>query len=305
MEERPDWPVKTRELHNHHFDSTIWNDFPFRDDDIVIATYAKAGTTWMQQIIAQLLFEGDPDLEVAEMSPWMDLRVPPKEVKLPVVEAQTHRRFLKTHLPVDALQFSPKAKYIYIGRDGRDVVWSLYNHHVYANQSWYDVLNDTPGRVGPPISMPPADVRQYWHDWLERDGHPFWPFWENVRSWWHIRKLPNVLLVHFTNLKQDLPGEIRRIAAFLDISINEIRWPFILEYCSFEWMKENATKSVPLGGAFWDGGAQVFINKGVNGRWTETLNKDESALYEKRAGVELGPKCALWLASGDGDDSIG
>lgn len=72
------WPEKRRELHNHHFDSTIWNDFNFRDDDIVIGTYAKAGTTWMQQIIARLLFDGDPDLEVAEMSPWMDLRVPPK-----------------------------------------------------------------------------------------------------------------------------------------------------------------------------------------------------------------------------------
>ena len=39
------WPRKTRELHNHHFDFTIWNDFVFRPDDIVIATYAKSGTT--------------------------------------------------------------------------------------------------------------------------------------------------------------------------------------------------------------------------------------------------------------------
>ena len=304
MTEQHDWPEKTRELHNHHFDSTIWNELEFRDDDIIIATYAKAGTTWMQQIIAHLLFDGDPNLEVAEMSPWLDLRVPPKEVKLPLIEAQTHRRFLKTHLPVDALRFSAKAKYIYIGRDARDVVWSMYNHHANANQTWYDALNETPGRVGPPIEPPPDDVRQYWHDWLDRDGHPFWPFWENIRSWWQIRHLPNVMLVHFTNLKRDMPGEIRRIAAFLNIPVNESRWQTILKHCSFDWMKMNATKSVPLGGAFWDAGAEVFINKGVNGRWTDTLSAEESANYERRAESELGSACARWLATGDIDDQM-
>ncbi len=299
MVENIEWPRKARELHNHHFDSTNWNDLNFRDDDIVVATYAKAGTTWMQQIIAQLLFDGDPDLEVAEMSPWIDLRVPPKEVKLPAVEAQTHRRFMKTHLPVDALRFSPMAKYIYIGRDGRDVVWSMYNHHANANQTWYDALNETPGRVGPPIEPPPEDIRQYWRTWFEGDGHPFWPFWENVRSWWQIRHLPNVLLVHFSNLKRDMPGEIRRIAEFLEISINESSWDAILEHCSFAWMKKHATKSVPLGGAFWDAGAEVFINKGVNGRWADSLTADESAAYEQRAIAELGAECARWLAIGN------
>ncbi len=63
-------------------------------------------------------FDGDGHVS-AEMSPWLDLRIPPKDVKLPMVEAQTYRRFLKTHLPVDALVFSPKARYLYIGRDGR------------------------------------------------------------------------------------------------------------------------------------------------------------------------------------------
>lgn len=58
MTENINWPTKTRELHNHHFDSTVWNDINFRDDDIVIGTYAKTGTTWMQQIVAQLLFDG-------------------------------------------------------------------------------------------------------------------------------------------------------------------------------------------------------------------------------------------------------
>lgn len=294
------WPEKSRELHNHHFDSTIWNDLNFRDDDIVIATYGKAGTTWTQQIVAQLLFNGDPDVPVAEMSPWLDLRVPPKAVKLPIIEAQTHRRFMKTHLPVDALKFSPQAKYLYIGRDGRDVLWSMYNHHVNANHVWYEALNDTPGRVGPPIEPPPADIRQYWHDWLNNDGYPFWPFWENVRSWWNIRHLPNVQFVHFANLKRDMPGEMRRIAAFLQIPIDESRWDTIVEHCSFDWMKKNATKSVPLGGACWDGGAEVFINKGVNGRWRDTLTAAECADYEARARSELGAECAHWLATGEG-----
>ncbi|MEE8454405.1 MAG: sulfotransferase domain-containing protein [Limibaculum sp.] len=294
------YPAKTREMHGHHFDSTIWNGFDFRDDDIIISTYAKAGTTWVQQIVSQLIFDGAEGLAVAEMSPWLDLRVPPKEVKLPVVEAQTHRRFLKTHLPVDALVFSPKAKYLYIGRDGRDVVWSLYNHHTNANALWYEALNDTPGRVGPPIGPPPDSILQYFDDWLERDGHPFWPLWENVRSWWQIRHLPNVMVLHFTRLKADMPGEIRRIAAFLDTPIDAAAWPAILEHCSFDYMKANATASVPLGGAFWDGGAQTFIHKGVNGRWRNMLSPEQSAAYETRALAELGEDCARWLATGEG-----
>lgn len=294
------WPQKTREMHSHHFDSTIWNDLKFRDDDIVIATWAKSGTTWTQQIVAQLLFGPDKERAVAEMSPWLDIRVPPKDVKLPAVEAQTHRRFLKTHLPVDALVFSPKAKYIYIGRDARDVVWSLYNHHVNANALWYSALNDTPGRVGPPIGPPAATVRECWRQWLDGDGHPFWPFWENVRTWWEIRHLPNVLMIHFEEMKRDMEGQMRRIAAFIGAPIDESKWPEMVEQCSFDWMKKNATKSTPLGGAFWDGGAETFVHKGVNGRWKETLTAEECAEYEARAVKELGPECAHWLATGQG-----
>jgi aryl sulfotransferase len=253
----------------------------------------------MQQIVSQLLFDGAEGLEVAEMSPWLDLRVPPKGIKLPAVAAQTHRRFVKTHLPVDALVFSPKAKYLYIGRDGRDVVWSMYNHHANANEKWYAALNDTPGLVGPPIAKPPSTVREYYHGWLDRDGHPWWPFWENVRSWWAIRDLPNVKFVHFAQLKADLPGQMREIASFLDIPIDASHWEAMLEHCSFDYMKAHATKSVPLGGLFWDGGAQTFVNKGTNGRWREVLTPEESHKYEQLARQQLGEPCARWLETGE------
>ena len=298
MAESQLWPKKTKEMHSNHFDSTIWNDYNFRADDIIIATYAKTGTTWVQQIVSQLIFNGEEGLPVADMSPWLDLRVPPKEIKLPEVEAQTHRRFIKTHLPVDALVFSPEAKYLYIARDGRDVVWSLYNHHSTANELWYQALNDTPGLVGPPMMKPIDSIVQYYHEWLDKDGYPFWSFWENIKTWWEIRDLPNVIFVHFSNLKADMPGEIRRIASFLDITIDETNWNQILEHCSFDYMKANATPSVPLGGAFWDGGAEQFIFKGTNGRWRDILNESEIKKYDDLAIAKLGHDSAHWLATG-------
>ncbi len=99
-------PQKTREYNNRFFDSTVWNDFQYRDGDIVIASYAKAGTTFLQQVVAQLLFAGDEDIEVSKISPWLDSVYPDKATKIKLVEAQSHRRFLKTHLPADALVFS-------------------------------------------------------------------------------------------------------------------------------------------------------------------------------------------------------
>jgi aryl sulfotransferase len=96
-----------------------------------------------------------------------------------------------------------------------------------------------------------------------------------------------------------MPSEIRRIAAFLEIEINDQDWPNILEYSSFQWMKQNATKSVPLGGAFWDEGAKVFINKGMNGRWKDILSDAEVMEYESLAKQELGNECAEWLKNGN------
>jgi len=290
-------PLKTRELHNHHMDSTRWNDFQFRDDDVIVATYAKSGTTWVQQIVGQLVFEGAEDVPIHDISPWLDLRIMPPDTN-ERLEAQSHRRIIKTHLPLDALKFSSRAKYIYIGRDGRDVVWSFYNHHSNANQLWYDALNNTPGRVGPPIEPPDPDIRRYFRRWLQQDGYPLWSYWENIRTWWEAREAPNILLVHFNDLKADLEAEMRRMAVFLDCVVPEERWPSLLEHCSFGFMKEHAANVAPLGGAIFEGGASVFINKGVNGRWRDMLTASDIAEYERKARDELGVECAAWLAHG-------
>ena len=293
------WPRKTRDIHNHHMDSTAWDRFKFRDDDVIVATYGKSGTTWTQHIVGQLLYGGDPEIAISNISPWVDLRIMPPEV-MGMLEAQTHRRVVKTHLPLDALVFSPKAKYLYVARDGRDVIFSMYNHHASANDLWYDKLNNTPGLVGPKIEKPDPDIRRYVRNWVEHDGAPFWPFWENVRTWYAARDLPNVKLVHFANLKADSEREIRAINDFLGCDIAADQWPEILEHCTFAWMKMHAGQVAPLGGAIFEGGAESFIYKGVNGRWRDVLSAEESATYEKTALEELGPECAHWLATGEG-----
>lgn len=294
----PPWPRKTREMHTRHLDSTVWNAFRFRDDDVVIASYARSGATWTQQIVGQLIFGGDPGIDLAALSPWLDRRGPATAGTLAALEAQRHRRFLTTRLPVDALVFSPKAKYLFIARDGRDVVWSLWNHHARASAPRCVPPADTPGRVGPPIALPPASVREYFHDWLDRDGHPVWPFWETVRSWWRVRELPNVLLVHVAALEADLPGEIFRIAAFLDIAIEPERVPAILAHCGLGGMEAQAARAAPLGGPFREGGAETFRHKGTNGRWRDVLTAADNAIYAARARAELGPEAARWLATG-------
>ena len=175
----------------------------------------------------------------------------------------------------------------------------MYNHHTAANNAWYAGLNKTLGRIGPPIERPPDSIRQYYHEWLDRDGHPFWPYWENVRSRWDIRNLSNVSLVHFANLKQDMPGMIRQIAEYLSIPVDENKWESILLHCSFDYMKSNASKSVPFDGALWDGGLQSFIYKGINGRWRDVLEKNEIEKYDHLAAQELSTECAHWLATGE------
>ena len=106
------------------------------------------------------------------------------------------------------------------------------------------------------------------------------------------------MLLHFSNLKKDMAGEIRRIAAFLDFVIDETMWDSIIEHCSFDYMKKNAAMSVPFGGTIFKGGARNFLNKGVNGRWNNFLTSEDIEQYEQTAEDKLGITCANWLATG-------
>ncbi|MEO8401484.1 MAG: sulfotransferase domain-containing protein [Gammaproteobacteria bacterium] len=288
-------PRKTRELQNFLTDSTRWNNFQFRDDDIVITAWSKSGTTWVQQIVSQLIFNGDDKVFGQAVSPWIDFQLMPNAIDF--AQSQTHRRFLKTHLPLDALVFSPRSKYLYIGRDARDVVWSL--HHFMMSftpfaRNQFEELAKITGTTMPSVC---PDISEFYRNWLEYDMHSENSFWQNVKGWWEARHLPNVLFVHYANLKADLPSEFRRIAKFLDITIDEAKFSQMLNHCSLEHMKDRASEQEFLEVMF-QGGGRTFVNKGVNGRWRDVLTSDEIAKCDDVAANNLPKDCASWLKTG-------
>lgn len=299
-------PQRTHIYQNHHFDSTRWDYFDSRDDDIVIATSYKAGTTWTQAIVAHLLFPGvDFPAPPAEMSPWLDMRVIPLEVVLNRLKAQQHRRFIKTHLPLDGMLYNEKNKYLYITRDARDVFMSLWNHYTGMKDEMFMLMNMLPGRAGDELPPPPNDIHDFWRNWITRgsfawetDGWPYWSHLSNVQSWWNFRHLPNIEFFHYNDMLVDTEREVRRMAAFLEIEVPEKAWAGIVKAVSFAEMKQQGELYAPGGGQFWKGGAQTFLHKGTNGRWREVFTDEELVLYDEACSRVLTAECRNWLENG-------
>jgi aryl sulfotransferase len=298
-------PQRTRVYQNHHFDSTRWDYLAPRPDDVVIATSYKAGTTWTQAIVAHLLFPGELPAPLSDLSPWVDMRVIPLELVLNGLASQTHRRFLKTHLPLDGLPWDPQRRFLYVARDARDVFLSLWNHYSNFTEEARQAFNAIPGRVGDELPPAPADVHAFWSGWISRGGFEWesdgWPYWShlyNVQSWWDFRHVPNILLVHYADLVEDTEREARRIAGFLGIEVAESRWPQIVERVSFAAMREQGERYAPGGGQFWKGGAATFLNRGTNGRWRGLLDDRELAQYDAACARALTPECRAWLEQG-------
>lgn len=289
--------VAPRIVQNHTLDSTRWRDFDFRPDDIVIASWAKAGTTWLQQIVSQLLFGNGRQVSLWDVSPWIENRLYSRKQMYRRLAAQTHRRFVKTHLPADALPWSELARYIYICRDGRDVAWSWYHHHLNLSPAVYEVINGLGGRVGPPFVPPVEPFNEFFRLWLERDGFPLWPFWSHVASWWQVRGRCNVLLLRYEELKADLPGQVRRLAHFLELGASDTDWDEIAAHCSFDYMKRHADALLPSLQEGMQGGGQSFLRQGAIEAWRGSLSPENLRLYADYATRLLPPDCLCWLAA--------
>ena len=121
-------PSRSREYRNYGFESRNWDLVIPRDGDVVISTSYKSGTTWMQNIVLQMIFRGDVVPAVSDVSPWVDRRREDPAQLAALLEAQTHRRVMKSHLSLEAQPYHAGTRYIICVRDSRDVFMSLWNH---------------------------------------------------------------------------------------------------------------------------------------------------------------------------------
>jgi len=301
-------PSRDRVYRNHMLDSRRWDHIQLRPDDIVISTSYKAGTTWMQRIVSLLLFGTGPlPVPLGQLSPWVDARFFPVTIEdvSAALTAQTHRRFMKSHLPLDALPWDERVKYVYVGRDGRDVFMSWCNHWAALTDTAYQLLNSGPEFQGEPLARWQDDLHPAFDDWLhrasfpwERDGWPCWSHFYHASSFWKFRALPNIHFVHYADLKRDLEGEMRRLAGYLEIAVDERDWPLLAQKAEFEAMKREASEAATPLDLIIEGGAKRFFFKGTNGRWRDVLTKAELADYDEVVARSLAPDCAAWLEHG-------
>ena len=300
------YPRKEKVYQNHHIDSERWVAFEPRATDVCIASTMKTGTTWTQALVANLLFPNQKfPKKVSELSPWIDDRSIPITSVLQEINTQSHRRFIKTHLPLYSLRFFPEIKYIYVGRDGRDVALSIWNHYLNYTDEVYKNINNLPNLVGNKFPKPPRRFKIFWRHWCtkgwfdwENDGYPFWSHLSGVQSWWDYRDLPNILFLHYADMKRDLFSCIKKVASFLEIEITSAEITNVQNSISFEAMRANADSYVPDGGISWKGGSKTFLNKGINGRWRDLLAEEELQLYEVATKKSLSFDCRHWLENG-------
>lgn len=288
-------------------DSAHWDQFLPRDGDVIIATAPKVGTTWTQQIVNLLVFQNAEPRHLGMLSPWLDCRLQmPLEMALQVLDAQSHRRFIKSHLPMSALPLWDEVRYIHVARDGRDACMSYLNHiNGYTPFTWSKL--DEVGERDPLLPgakpRPPRTTREFFRHWIGAGGTRKAElmadaFFEIERSFWAVRALPNVLLLHYADMKADLDGEMRRIAAFLDIPVDEAVWPSLVAAADFSAMQRDGETLMAGIDVAFEGGHETFLNKGTNGRWQGELTPEDLALYQNRVETELSPDLALWLEQG-------
>ncbi len=299
-------PQRTRSYLTAIFDTARWDGFKFRPGDILVCTPVKSGTTWTQMLCAMLVHQSTTFPQpLNRLSRWLERHRDPIEEVLAAYEAQSYRRIIKTHTPLDGLPYVPEASYVFCGRDPRDVFFSGLDHMANGSE---ESVRDARQRAGIPDDLEfPTDPNVTFPLWLttgalegQDDGFPMGSVMSLTQTYWAFRHLPNLHFTHYADLTADLDGELRRLARFLGTPIDERLWPELLEAASFSAMRERADELAP-GAHFneWRSSTD-FFRRARRGEWRDLLSAENQALYESLASARLGPRLKAWLEGGRG-----
>jgi hypothetical protein len=221
-------------------DDTIQGKVAWRDGDIVVSVPAKSGTTWSMNIVHQLRSGGDPAFaDIYAEVPWLEF-VPRPNTELGDLVAAfdamptTSRRAFKSHAAPPVLPYQPpgagsEVRYLIVVRNPDEAIASFRPFIAAHSDAWFDLWQvDKNEIVGPDFD---AFIAGFATHALAPKIFGF------TAAWWPLRNEPNVMLVHYADLKREPDASIRAIADFLGFDVPDKNWPAILEYTSFAWMK--------------------------------------------------------------------
>ncbi len=305
----PGTPVSTpaRTVRDYLSSSLVWNDFleqgGFVPTDIVVADPFKAGTTWTQRILQQILDNGEEaTAPLADTSPWIDSSWGDHARMLSGLRERRERgqrRVIKSHLPADAIPIDARARYVFVGRNGKDIGLSFHNYlKHFSAETMAEIKRIHAAWSGDTTPLViPESAQEFFDRWLDTDGYGCCDLFDVVRSWWTIRDRPNVLLVHYQALLEGLPAQVERIARFIGFDPGQLRMGTIVEHCSFGFMRGRAKELAPFGGTHMDD-ARAFFQKGPARDYRTELRTDLIERFDRKALEKLGPDCARWLETG-------
>jgi hypothetical protein len=278
------------------YDSARWAGLELRPGDIVISTPPKCGTTWTQRICSLLVFQ-EPELPrpLAEISPWVDMVTRARRDVFANLDAQTHRRFIKTHTPLDGLPHDPSLTYVCVGRDPRDVACSMDNHLDNLDLEWVVAARAAAAAIDgieleplPPPPPRPDDPRDRLRQWVdtELDLTKAVSSLEftiaHLLTFWNAPRDLDVVLLHYEDLLSDLEGQMRSLADRLGIDVPDERWPQLVNAATFAEMRRRADVTVPgSSSSQWHDPAR-FFHKGTSGQWRELLGDADVEHYAER-----------------------
>jgi len=295
-----------RQYQGFFADSSRWERFRFRPEDVVISTPAKCGTTWMQTIVGMLLLDRtDLGAPIGTISPWLDMLIRTEDEVFGLLERQTHRRFIKTHTPLDGLPMYGSVTYIAVVRHPLDVAMSDRDHGANMREERAVELRESvagPAEHG--SSSEPEEPAEFLRWFIDNDEpptgsgpHGLDDYCQQVRTYWDARGAQNVHLFHYADLWGDRDGEMRRVAAALRVPVDQQRWPAFVEAAGLSSMRSRAVDTAPdahMG--IWES-PERFFSAGGTRDWASLLGPRDIAHFEERL-HNLARDAAAWAIAG-------